>query len=384
MNTIYKIIIALIVLVIIVWGGYYLFAGKTTTSGEPIKIGSIAALTGVGSAIGEEEMKGVKLAIEEINQKGGVRGKKLELVAEDLSIDKLKVAGTITSKLININRVVAIVGPQWDEPAAAIVPIIEEAKVPTIGPDTTDDIESQKPAQYLFSTWFDNRVGIEELLKFAQEKNWKKIAIIRPFNGGFWQFTRDIFVNRAPAFNVTITNDENLGNPLLTDFRTFILKIKANKPDAVFMVVSDYNECVFMKQTKELGLNVPVLSTEAAGNNASLGQCPDLLENLYFSTPIHTQNYEKFAIAFKEMFGKEPQFPTAVTAYDALGIIAKALLETNGEGGEKLRNAIAATKDYEGASLPVINFNEKGFMITPADAFEMQTVRNGKFVPVSD
>jgi len=380
-----------IIIIVVLAALFWFFAGKKTeapqapggteTSGEPIKIGSISALTGVGTAIGEEEKRGAELGVEFVNKNGGINGRPLVLVSEDLSIDKLKNAGTVTSKLINVDKVVGIVGPQWDEPAMAILPIVEAAKLPTIGPDTTDAVETNGLGKYLFSTWYDNREGIETLLKFAESKGYKRGTIIRLLDGGFWKFTSDLFADRAPSYGITIIDDININNPLANDFRTFITKAKAKNPDFIFFVTSDPGECIFFKQMREQNFAVPVLATEAAGNSASLTECPNELANLFFSTPSQNHDgYFKFEKMFSEKYGRRPLFPSAVSAFDAVRIMALALEQTGGQGGEPLQKALAETKDFPGATLPIITFKENGFMITPDDVFEMQTVKNGEFV----
>ena len=380
-----KKIIWFVLILAIIWAGAEALKKGGEKSGVEgggvIKIGSVAALTGVGVAIGEEELKGAQLAVDEANENGGLDGRQIVLVSEDLSIDKLKNAGTVASKLINIDKVVAIVGPQWDEPALAILPIIEQSKTPMIGPDTTDTIETNGLGAYLFSTWYDNRVGIKTLLEFAEKKGFKKVAIIRPLNGGFWKFASDQFAQGASAHGITIIDDVDIGNPLTTDYRTFITKVKNKNPEAIFFVTSDPGECVFLKQMKELGVNVPLLATESAGDKASLGQCAGDMTNLYFSTPkVDHPRYQTFLQSFIKKYGREPLFPSAVTAYDAVRIILHALEKTGGVGGETLQKVLAETKDFPGASLPLITFKENGFVITPPDAFEMQTVRDGQFV----
>ena len=378
MNNTTKTILGIIILALIIWGITSLSDSESTTA-EPIKIGGIFALSGVGTAVGEEERRGAELAIEEINASGGVLGRLLEFIVEDVSLDKMKVAGSVAHKLIDIDKVVAIVGPQWAEPTAAIIPIIEKAQVPTVGIDATHDIETQTKSSYFFSTWYDNQVGIDIMLQFIQDRGWTNIAIIRPVDGGYWEYTRNLFRKSAPAYNVLIIDDINLGNPLTQDFRTPLVKIKSKNPDAIFIVVTDPTECPFMRQAQELGVNVPILSLEASGNYASLAQCPQFLENLYFSTPAPNESSEKFIQKFIERYGREPQYPSAVTSYDAVRVIAHALEETNLEGGEALRDAISET-NIDGFSLPTITFDDNGFVVTPSDAFEIQTVRDGQFV----
>lgn len=374
-----------IVVIILILLGLALFSlnkNKRTSLLGPIKIGSISALTGVGVSIGEEERNGALLAVAEINARGGVSGRQLELVPEDVSIDKMKVAPTVVSKLVNIDKVVAIVGAQWDEPSEAIIPSIESLHVPTISPDATNHVEVNRDAPYFFSTWYDNRVGIRTLLSYAQKQELKKIYIIRPINGGFWKFTADLLTQYAPEYGVEIVGDVDLGNPLIMDFRTPLAKVKSVRPDAIFAVTTDPNQCVLSKQAMELGLNIPILATEAAGNQDSLGKCPQYLETTYFSTPVQGDSYRAFEKAYVTKFGRAPQYPSAVNAYDAVYVIAHALKETGGEGGSVLRDEIAKTAGLSGAALSKLSFDAKGYLITPADAFEMKTVRGGKFVEV--
>lgn len=345
-----------------------------------IKIGSISALTGTGSPIGQEERNGALLAVEQINSRGGIMGKRIELVSEDLSFDNLKRAPAIASKLSDVDQVHAIVGPQWDEPTEATMPYLEKSKIPTVGGDVTRNIERDKSYEYLFSTWYDNRSGIRKLLSYAKQAKLNNVAIIRPVDGGFWKFTADLFVRHAPEYGIKIIDDVSLSDPFTTDYRTTLTKIGAENPDAIFIVVTDPTQCPFMKQAKELGIKAKILGTEASGSYASLAACGDLLTNLYFSTPAPTDASNAFNAAYEKRFGKKPQYPSAVTAYDAVGVIAAALRKTDSARGEVLRDAIASTKSYKGASLDEITFDTQGYSITPESAWGLQTVRQGAFV----
>ncbi|MBI2617911.1 ABC transporter substrate-binding protein [Candidatus Kaiserbacteria bacterium] len=373
------IIIVLIIIAILAFNNF----SSEPSSENPIKIGGIFALTGIGAAIGEEELKGAELAIAEINRNGGVLGREIQFIPEDLSLDKMKNAGTIAQKLINIDKVVGIIGPQWDEPAIAILPLIEEHGVPTIGADITDTVETDGLGENLFSTWYDNRVGILELLRFAQARDITNIAVLRLTNGGFWKFTADYITKQAPQYGVAITDDIDFGNPLSLDFRTSIAKINQKNPQAIFVVVSDYNQCAFIKQAKEIGFNGLVLSTESAGSKAVLGQCPEALEDLYFSTPVNnTEEYEDFEKLFFEKYERKSLFPSAVTSYDAVRVLVDAIERAGNTDRATIREELAKTRSFKGASLPEITFNEKGFVITPEDAFQMVVVRSGGFVKV--
>ncbi len=378
-----KIIIGVVVIVLIAWLGYF-YKKQATQMGntEPIKIGSIFALTGLGASQGEQELKGVQLAVKEINEAGGISGRQIELISEDVSLDKLNVAGSVAHKLVDIDKVMAIVGTTWDEPAQAILPIIEAAKVPMVGQNQTRALKKDNPFNYFFSTWYDNEVGVRELLSYAQKMRLKKVVIVRPIGAGFYQYVSDKISSNAKEFGVEIIEDINLNNPTVNDFRTDLAKIKIKKPDAVIIVLNGFTGCPFLKQAGEIIGNVPVLSTEGSGDYYALSQCSKSMENLYFSYPKETSEYASFVERYDKAFGASPSTPSVMTAYDALKIIAKSLESTNGEGGEKLQKVLAQTKSYKGVSLNDISFDELGFVATPLDAFEMRTVKDGKFVKI--
>jgi len=263
------------------------------------------------------------------------------------------------------------------------LPVVETAKVPMIGPNQTNNLESEINYDYFFATWHDNRVGIRELLRFAEANDLKRVAIMRPMAAGFWQFTRDLFVEYAPDYGVEIVGDIDVGNFLETDFRTHITKVMKNNPDALFMVTASPGQCTLLKQFKELGYTVPVLSTEAAGDYVSLEVCPELLEEFnYFSTPEPGERYREFVEAFENEYGDVPQLPSVLTAYDAMMVLAQALEESELEGGEVLQSALANTTAVPGVSQDLISFDGRGFVSTSEDVFEMRAARGGEFVKV--
>lgn len=357
---------------------------NNVTGGEPVKFGQISARSGIGASIGEEEFNGAVLAVEEINESGGVLGRPLELISEDVSLDKLREAGSAVQKLINSDNVVAIIGPQWDEPALAIAPIIEEAQIPTISPNLTQVAEQDQSYDYLFSTWYSNEVGTKEILKFANERGWTDVMIVQPAKGGFWELVSGYFRIFAPEYGITVIGEEfgtDLGS---TNYRSLILKAKQLNPDAVFGTFAEF-ECPFLKQASELGLEAPLISTESAGTPTALDNCGDILEGkLYFSTPVQNERYQEFALAYKERFGHEPRTPSAVTSYDAVRVTAAAIEEAGTTESQAVRDALSEIEFTNSVSLPRIKFDDKGYVITPATAFEVQSVKSGEFVNVTE
>jgi branched-chain amino acid transport system substrate-binding protein len=345
-----------------------------------IKIGGIFALTGIGADQGEQELNAALLAIQDINDSGGINGRNVKLISGDVSIDRLNIAVSVARHEIDVEKVTAIVGTTWDEPASVMVPIANDLKVPMIGQNQTKMIEKERSYPYFFSTWYDNEIGIKKLLEFAKSKNWHRIAIIRPVADGFYQYVSNEVISLVPNYSIEIIANENLSNPAATDFRTPLTKIKSLKPDAIVVVLGGFTECPFLKQEMELGMDIPILATESALSYSSLNQCSELMKNLYISYPKETKRYDNFTKRYNQKFGRFPETPSVMTTYDAFMIIAQALKKTNGNGGDELRSVIESTKDYEGVSIDKISFDSMGYVLTPQDAFEIRSVKDKEFI----
>lgn len=357
---------------------------KGDTAIHPMKIGQMSGLTGDGSDIGTDEADGAILAVEQINATGGISGRPLQLISEDTPPFDLKKGASVAEKLTSVDQVAAIVGPQWDSQGELMAAFSGSHKIPVISQNVSTDIESKINSPYFFVTWPDDEVGIKQVLQYAQSKGWKKIAIIEPANFSFWLFTANLMKKNAPAYGIQIVDTEmgtDFGN---VDYRTLISKTKSSNPDAVFGSYTDL-ECTFLKQMKEQGMNVPFLSTDSAGSPKALTECPSLLEGkLFYATMSKKNGYDEFAKAFKVRFGQKPISPSAATAYNAVQVLAQVLKQLSASNTPVTRDAIAnglRSADLKGAvSIGEIRFNEKGYVITPPDAYEMRTVKEGEFV----
>jgi len=377
MKTKYVVITAVIILLAIFWLSFGNRGGS-----ENIKIGGVFALSGLGSSQGEQELKGAKLAVDEINMAGGINGRKLELIAEDVSLDKLKVAPTVTSKLIDIDKVTAIVGTTWEEPAQIVVPLANSAKIPMVGPNQTREIEKENDMPFFFSTWHDDEIAVRTLLSHAKQKGFKRIAIIKPISIGYYEYVARKVEKHAKEFGVEIVSEISANDIAITDFRTHLIKSNQSRPDTILVIVSSFTECTLLKQKDELGIKAPIISTEAARDYVSLANCPKNMESIEFSYPKVSSSYSDFEKRYVSAYGKKPETPSVMTAYDAVMIIAEGLKKTKGEGGDKLRLAIESINNYKGVSQDNISFDKYGFIITPPDSFEMMSVRDGKFITI--
>jgi branched-chain amino acid transport system substrate-binding protein len=374
-----KIIWIIVILIVI---GVALSAGQSNNNSSDvvIKIGQASTLSGLGADIGVDERNGALLALEQINAKGGVNGKKLEMISADINQLNLKEASSAMKKLIEIDDVAAVVGPQWDGAGSIAASMSQETKTVFVSPNVSPEVEKDVNSEYMFSTWYSDESGIKASLDYMKKKGYKKVAVIQPSNGSFWAFTTGLLKKNAPAYGIEIVSEEYGSDFSNIDYRTLITKTKKYNPDAVFGSYSDLG-CTFLQQVRNQGITVPFISTSSAGNPKILTECADLLSNsLYFSTPKKSEAHEKFEKLYEERFGARPTSPTAITAYDAMYIIAEAIEKTNSTDSEKIKDYIANISFRDGSSLSKIEFDELGFVITPEEAFEMQTVQNGQFV----
>lgn len=380
-KTSYLIGIVIVAVIIVV----ALFARNSPANvGSVIQIGQMSALTDVGSDIGMEERNGAVLAIERLNKDGGIAGRQIQLISEDTPAFDLKKGASAANKLISTDNVLAIIGPQWDSEGEVIAAISADRKVPVISQNVSTDIESRVSSPYFFETWPDDEIGIRADLAYAHSRGWKKVAIVQPANFSFWLFTANLLKKDAREYGITVVAEEMGTDFNNVDYRTLISKAKAAKPDAFFGSYADL-ECVFLKQTKEQGIAIPLLSTDSALNVKALSDCAgDMQDRLYFSTPNRGNGFEQFVTDYQNRFGQKPLASSAATAYNAglvLGDVMKKLAAAGKEINRENIKAALKTERFEGGvSIKTIQFDEKGFLTTPADAFEMQTVKDAKFV----
>ena len=374
-----KIIIGIIVLAVVVWGGVKLFGTKEEKTKETIKIGGAFGQTGTCAEWGEGELKAAQLAIDETNSNGGINGKLIQLISEDTLCDNKTTVSAI-SKLINVDKVTAIIGPTWGDSFQAGYPLIRKHKVVSINPSTAlEALEFQnQPLDYIFSTWFPQRAEIDALQKYAFSTGIKKITIVHD-QDPFGAMMAGLFKDEAIKNNIVILEEHSLitGN---SDFRTIIAKIKSNMPDGIFVSFLGPEEKVkFLKQIRELGINTTVFSSADFQNEGLLSSLGSFMEGVIYSYPKISGNYQNFIDKYTAKYGVKPQGPSVPNAYDA----ARALIEALKYGvsaGDEIQNQLSKIK-IPGTVVSELSFSEITHQINGGD-FEIKTVRNNKFKTV--
>ena len=332
-------------------GGGASTGGGGDTSDE-IKVGEFASLTGKEATFGNSSHKGTLLAIEEINSKGGVLGKKLKLISEDNRTSPGESA-TVVRKLISRDKVVAILGEVASGRSLEAAPICQQNKIPMISPSSTNP-KVTETGDYIFRVCFTDPFQGKLLADFAQKKlNAKRAALLTdvsaPYSVGLAQFFREPFT--AGGGNVVIEQKFNSGDK---DFKAQLTAIKAANPDVIFAPCYYTEAGLITRQARDLGITVPLVGGDGWEAPELIQIGGKALEGTYYSTHYSPEDKEpmvqEFVKKFRARFKNETPDAMAALGYDSALVLADALKRAGTTDGPKLRDALAATKDFQGVT----------------------------------
>jgi branched-chain amino acid transport system substrate-binding protein len=317
----------------------------------PIKVGHFASLTGDTATFGQSTDGGIRLAVEEINAAGGVLGRPLEIISED-DRSVTEEARTAAQKLIQRDEVVALLGEVASSRSLAAAPEAQRAGVPMISPASTNP-KVTEVGDYVFRTCFIDPFQGAVMARFAfEDLGARKVAILSDFKQDYSVGLADFFRKQFTELGGTIVADERYTSGDI-EFRAQLTTIRAAQPDAVF-VPGYYTELgLIAKQARELGLNVPLLGGDGWDSAKTLEIGGGAVEGYYFSNHYAADSdspkVQDFVKRFEAKYGSRPDAMAAL-GYDAAGILADAIRRAGTTDGPALRDAIAATKDYDGVT----------------------------------
>lgn len=324
----------------------------TLAAADPIKLGEIHPLTGKEAAFGQATQKGIRLALEEINARGGVLGRPLVTVAED-NQSKAGDSSTIAKKLIARDKVVAILCGGTSGNCLEIAPVAQAAHVPFIATTATDAGVTEK-RDYVFRVCFIDAFQGGVLAKFASTTlKAKRVALLTAASSSFSVGLSKTFRERFTALGGQIVSEQKYSDGD-KDFRAQLTAIKAQKPDAI-AATGYYTEAgLICKQARDLGLTIPLLGGDG-------WEAPELLEiggaavnGTYYSTHYSSEStapeVREFVRKFRAKYAGETPDALAALGYDAALVVADAIARAGSTEHAKLRAALAATKDFPGVT----------------------------------
>lgn len=342
---------------------------------DEIIVGEFASLTGGSASFGQSSHNGTLLAIEEINAAGGVLGKKLKLITED----DQSLAGqpaTIVRKLITQDKAIAILGEVASSKSLEAAPICQQSKVPMISPASTNP-KVTETGDYIFRICFIDPFQGTVVSKFALSKGYKNVALLTDVKQDYSVGLAEFFVKHFTANGGTITKEQKYSTGD-KDFKAQLTSLKGGKPDAIF-VPGYYGEVALIAKTaKQLGIKAPLLGGDGWVGDSLLKVAGNALDGSFFSSHFSAEDkapaVQEFVKKYRAKYNAVPDDMGAL-GYDSAMILADAIKRAGTTESAKLRDAIAATKDFK-AITGNITIDEKR---NASKSAVMMTIEKGAF-----
>ena len=344
---------------------------------QVIKVGEFASLTGKEAAFGQSSHRGTQLAIDDLNARGGVLGKEIKLVYED-NLSKAGESATIVRKLISRDKVVAVLGEVASSRSLEAADICQQYKIPMISPSSTNPKVTEK-GDYIFRVCFIDPFQGKLIANFVKDTlAAKKVAILTDVASAYSVGLASYFEQPFVAGGGTVVAQQKYSSGD-KDFKAQLTAIKAVAPDAIF-VPGYYGEAgLIAQQARQLGITVPIVGGDGWEAQELLDIGKDAMNGTYFSTHYSSENQSPMIQDFVKRYKAKNngQVPDAMAAlgYDSVMVLAEAIKRAGTTEGPKLRDAIAATKDYEGLTgKTTLDANRNA-----TKSAVIITVENGKF-----
>lgn len=327
-------------------------AGKDGPASDMINIGEFASLTGIQATFGQSAHNGLKLAIDEINKKGGVLGKKLNLMTED-DQSKSEEAATVVQKLVNRDHVVAVIGEVASSNTLAAAPICQHEKIPLVSPASTNPRVTQT-GNFIFRVCFIDPFQGTANAKFAfNSLHAMKVALLvdsrNDYSVGLAKFFKETFAQLGG----TVIVEEAYSNGD-KDFNAQLTTIKSQNPEAIFVpgYYSDIN--LIAIQARALGITVPLLGGDGWDSPELVGgKGKAALEGCFFTTHCSMEDtnatIQNFVRMFKATYNSSPD-AIAALGYDAGNIVAAAITQAGTTDGDAVRAKLAAMQAFPGVT----------------------------------
>lgn len=320
-------------------------------------IGASFELTGNVANYGKSTLSGLKLAVDQVNKAGGVNGKQLVIVESDNKSEPAESGNSVT-KLITQDKVVAVVGPATSGCVFAATPVVTSNKVPLIAPCATAPaitVDNGQVKEFIFRACFIDPFQGRVMAEFADKTlGVKNVAILHDASSDYSKGLAEVFEKTLNEKGGKVVAKEAFLSKDI-DFKAALTKIKAANPEAIY-IPGYYEEVAkIIKQTREIGLNVPLIGCDGWDSPKLVEIAgPEALNNTYFSSAFsvqdQTESVQKFIADYKAMYQKDPDI-FCMQGYNAGLVLADALKRAgDGADGTKLAAAIAATKDLPVAS----------------------------------
>lgn len=329
----------------------FVFSCTRKANDNEILIGSYSSNTGATATFGVFQLHGTEMAIEEINAKGGINGKKIKHINYDNKSDNDETLAVV-NRLISQDKVLAILGEATSGRSKIGAQVAQQNKIPMLTSSATN-AEVTKIGNYIFRACFIDPFQGTVMAKFMTENlKLKKAAILRDIKNDYSVGLSDVFAEKLKAAGGNIAIDISYQEGDI-DFKSQLTAIKAKNVEAIF-VPGYYNEVALIaKQARELGMKQPLLGGDGWSSPKLFEIARDAINGNYFSNHYTTESTDpktqEFVKAFKAKYNEDADVMAAL-AYDAVYLMAEAIKNANPLTSENIRNELAKIKDFHGVT----------------------------------
>lgn len=331
-------------------------SAPTRQSAGPIRIGAVLSLTGTYAALGTAEKRALELEVERINAAGGVNGSPIEVLIEDDGTDEAK-AVAAAEKLIEQDKVVAIIGASGTGQTMAMRTVVQRAGIPQVSLAGGTVVTAQFDP-LVFQTPWSNRIVVPFVLQAIARDGHTSIALLSD-SGGYGKDGRSIILEEAERAGLKVVADETF-NPGDADLTAQLTKIKAARPDAVLLWTAGKEAAIALRSARDLGIEQPFYGGSGQAKTEFIDGAAEAAEGFVFGTgkslvpenwgegsPAYT-TVSDFASRYQKAYGEQPDI-FAGHAFDALLIVVDALKRASDAADPRaVRDAIEATNGLVG------------------------------------
>ncbi len=356
---------------------------------DPIKIGSVLSVTGPAAFLGDPELKTLQLYVDELNKKGGVLGRQLQLVHYDDGSDANKANG-FAKRLLEDDKVDLMVGGTTTGATMSMAPLAEKSGTPFIS--LAGAVVIVEPVKkFVFKTPHTDRMAAEKVFEDMKKRGLSKVALLSE-TSGFGQSGKKETEGVAAKYGITLVANETYG-PKDTDMSPQLTKIK-NTPgvQAVFVFGLGQGPAIVTKNFKQLGMNLPLYQSHGVASDEFLKLAGPAAEGVRLPSPAQ--------LIPGKLAAKDPQKPVVTAyentyktaykqevstfggyAYDGLMLAVDAIKRAGSTDKAKVRDAIEATKGFVGTS-GTYNMSASDHMGLDLSAFRLLEVKGGDWTIV--
>lgn len=341
-----------------------------------VTVGVLVPLTGAAASYGQNSRRGAELALKDFSATNP--GVKVELRVED-SRGEAAVGVSAAQKLVDVDRVVAVMGDVTSGVTLAVAPLMNQRKVALVSPGASAP-KVRDAGDFIFRTWPSDTIEAAAMATHVKSAKISALAFLRVNNEYGIAMETAVRAHLGPEFKVVAAETFEQG---ARDFRTQLLKIKEAKADGLYFIGFPEAAVVLGSGYATVGLSIPVFATSAFEDKQIPEKTGGVLNGTVFGKPIsESAATGAFRDRYRQAFNADASV-TSDTAYDATMLLLRAIASIASASqpvtGEAIRDQLLKVRDYPGVS-GMLTFDEKGDVVKPVGLF---TLREGRYIELS-